>query len=69
MAASHEILDDVEYYRLKKQIKDNKMNPDCDLSPRKRDWVKKKLQSAMPRFPRKDKVPSCLYVFVFLSDL
>ncbi|VAH38515.1 unnamed protein product [Triticum turgidum subsp. durum] len=51
---AEEILDDVEYHRLKKQIKDNKMKPDSDVSLRKRDWVKKKLQSAVPSFPLKD---------------
>ncbi|CAM0885591.1 unnamed protein product [Alopecurus aequalis] len=51
---AEEILDDVEYHRLKKQIKDTKMKPASDTPSRKRDWLKKKLQSAMPSSPLKD---------------
>ncbi|KAK1621241.1 hypothetical protein QYE76_026758 [Lolium multiflorum] len=51
---AEDILDDVEYHRLKKQIQDGKLNPDGDAPIRKRDWVKKKLRSAMPSSPLKD---------------
>ncbi|XP_071677353.1 putative disease resistance protein RGA4 [Lolium perenne] len=51
---AEDILDDVEYHRLKKQIQDGKLKSDGDVPIRKRDWVKKKLRSAIPSSPLKD---------------
>ncbi|XBI04336.1 hypothetical protein VPH35_132651 [Triticum aestivum] len=50
---SEDILDDVEYQRLHKQIRDSKSA--SSMPPRKMDWLKKNLRSAMPSSPLKDK--------------
>jgi hypothetical protein len=63
---AEDILDDVEYHRLEKQIQDGKLKSDGDSAIR---WVKKKLHSAMPSPPLKDQVFSCpqkMNVFYFL---
>jgi hypothetical protein len=52
---AEDILDDIEYYRLERQIKDNEVKLDVDASSRMRG-VKRKLQSATPRYPLKDQV-------------
>ncbi|VAI80957.1 unnamed protein product [Triticum turgidum subsp. durum] len=50
---AEDILDDVEYQRLKKQIQDAKS--EGSILPRKRDLLMKNLRSAMPRSLLKDK--------------
>uniref|UniRef100_N1QQZ0 Putative disease resistance protein n=1 Tax=Aegilops tauschii TaxID=37682 RepID=N1QQZ0_AEGTA len=63
---AEDILDDVEYYRLKKKIQDDNLKSEVAAPRRNKDRVKKLLMSAMKKFnPLKDQVLSCLYVFVF----
>ncbi|CAD6268089.1 unnamed protein product [Miscanthus lutarioriparius] len=50
---AEDILGDIEYYRLERQIKDNEVKLDGDASSRMRG-MKRKLQSATPRCPLKD---------------
>jgi hypothetical protein len=47
---------DVEYHCLEKKIQAGKFKYDCGASPRKRDWLKKKVQSASLSSPLKNKV-------------
>uniref|UniRef100_A0A453T630 Rx N-terminal domain-containing protein n=1 Tax=Aegilops tauschii subsp. strangulata TaxID=200361 RepID=A0A453T630_AEGTS len=51
---AEDILDDVEYQRLDKQIQDSKSAG--SMPPRKRDWLMKNLRSALPRSLLKDEV-------------
>jgi hypothetical protein len=55
---AEDILDDVEYRRLQRQIRDSIVKSDGDAPlPRKRDWVQKKLKSLMPTSsPQKNQV-------------
>ncbi|KAM3297800.1 hypothetical protein ACQJBY_039653 [Aegilops geniculata] len=50
---AEDILDDVEYQRLEKQIQD--ANSTSSMPQRKRNWLKKNLRSAMPSCLLKDK--------------
>jgi hypothetical protein len=63
---AEDILDDIEYYRLERQIKDNEVKLDGDACySRMRHWVKKKLQSATPGSPLKNQVTSysvCFFI-------
>ncbi|XP_047078387.1 putative disease resistance protein RGA3 [Lolium rigidum] len=45
---AEDILDDVEYHRLKKQIQDGKLKSDGDVPIRMRDLMKKKLSFGIP---------------------
>jgi hypothetical protein len=53
---AEDILDVVDYHVLERQIQDSKAQSDGDAPTRKRDWVKRKLQSAMPSSPLKNQV-------------
>jgi hypothetical protein len=56
---AEDILDVVDYHILERQVQDSKVQQSDDGDappPRKRDWVKKKLQSLVPSSPLKDKV-------------
>jgi hypothetical protein len=70
---AEDILDDVDYHLLERQIQDNKVKPDGDAaaSKRKRDWVKKKLQAHMPTSsPLKNQVRHAFrYLYLISSHL
>jgi hypothetical protein len=53
---AEDILDDVEYHRLKKQIQDGKLKSDGDVPIRMRDLMKKKLSSGIPSSSSNDQV-------------
>jgi hypothetical protein len=53
---AEDILDDVEYHRLKKQIQDGKLKSDGDVPIRMRDLMKKKLSSGIPSSSLNDQV-------------
>jgi hypothetical protein len=65
---AEDILDDIEYYRLERQIKDDEVKLDGDASSRMRDWVKEKLQSATPRSPIKDQVAFLCSLLLLACD-
>jgi hypothetical protein len=53
---AEDILDDIEYHCLEKKIQDGKFKYDSGASPRKRDWLKKKVQSFSLSSSLKNKV-------------
>ncbi|CAM0874168.1 unnamed protein product [Alopecurus aequalis] len=53
---AEDILDDVEYHCLEKKIQDGKFKYNGGASPRRRDWLQKKVQPAWLSFPLKNKV-------------
>lgn len=52
---AEDILDDIEYHCLEKKIQDGKFKNSGSAPPRKRDWMKKKVESAWPSSPVKNK--------------
>lgn len=59
---AEDILDSMEYQRLKNKIQDTKSED--SVPPRKRDLLMKNLRSAMPRSPLKDKVFPYLHAWM-----